>query len=43
MLKLTEIVRINEDTKKTSSQNFLNFTVYWREIKNAGTNRSESD
>jgi hypothetical protein len=43
MLRLTGIVRINENTKKTQSQNSLNFTVYWKEIKNAGFNRSESD
>jgi hypothetical protein len=28
MLKLTGIVKINEDAKKTGSQNSLNFTVY---------------
>jgi hypothetical protein len=28
MLKLTGIVKINEDTKKIDSQNSLNFTVY---------------
>jgi len=27
-LKLTGIVKINEGTKKTCSQNSLNFTVY---------------
>jgi hypothetical protein len=43
MLKLTGIVRIKEGTKKPSSKNFLKFTVYWREIKNAGSNRIGSD
>jgi hypothetical protein len=36
MLKLTGIGRINKLTKKTGSQNCLSFTVYWREIKDAG-------